>query len=64
MFTPEVIKTDGLNLRKDHFGRVDVLPETLPDHFDWPVLKTVERAIAIFGETNEEREYGGLRLRE
>ena len=58
MFTPEVIKADGLNLRKDHFGRVHVLPDTLPDRFDWPVLKTVERAIAIFGETNEEREYG------
>ena len=58
MFTPEVIRTDGLILRKDHFGRVHVLPETLPDHFDWPVLKTVQRAIAIFGETNKERDYG------
>ena len=57
MFTPDVIRTDGLILRKDHFGRVHVLPETLPDHFDWPVLKTVKAALHWFGNKDEMSEH-------
>jgi hypothetical protein len=55
MFVGDPVQFQGYIFRIDGFGRAHVIPDPLPDHFDWLVFHNVDAAKAFLRKKGASR---------